>query len=275
MARSILGALGRSLGGAMTSAAGPASVTGALGAGLSAAASAPRGGIMSALGGVASSYGRGIRGALGTVGTAGLGALGTTAGAMGLMGDRAVSLPAMNLGAYGGGGGYYGGGGLPPAQPDPTQPGGGGGISRGGAGLLQGAGASFQPYDMSKMVSSYNQAFAEAKAANERRYQQMLGITAKTTGQRGIDIRGDYAQREAAAMQQLARLGMSGTTIAPTLGMGFEREQSAALDRLADEMQGTKLGIIERRQDPYPSLASLVSMGQLGPTTKGLEKLQF
>ncbi len=113
-------------------------------------------------------------------------------------------------------------------------------------------------------VGAYNQAFAEAKQGNESRYQQMLDITNATTGQRAKDIGIDYKNREASAMQNLQRLGMGNTTVAPTLGMGFGRQKNAALDRLSDQMQGTKLGIMERRTDAYPDLASLVSLGQLG-----------
>lgn len=107
------------------------------------------------------------------------------------------------------------------------------------------------------LVSSYNQAYAQAKAANEARYQQMLGIASQTTGQRAADIRGSYAQQEAGMMQGLARRGMAGTTIAPTMKMGIARERESSLNRLADLMQQTKLGIIERREDKYPDLSSL------------------
>lgn len=113
-------------------------------------------------------------------------------------------------------------------------------------------------------VSAYNAAFAKANQANESRYQQLLDIADKTSGQRAKDIGIDYAGRESNALQNLARLGLSNTTIAPTLSAGFGRQKNAALDRLADQMQQTKLGIIERRQDLPPDLASLISLGKLG-----------
>lgn len=181
--------------------------------------------------------------------------------------DRAVqpSLPTMGLGAYGGGG--YGRAALPPYGGMTTAGAGGGGggtVQLAGFGGPRGMEGMRQTMAMRGMVGGYNKALAEARAANERRYQQMLNIAKKTTGQREIDIRAGYAGREAGAMQQLARLGMGGTTIAPTLGMGFEREQSAALDRLADLMQQTKLGIIERREDRYPSLTAPMALAQMG-----------
>lgn len=119
------------------------------------------------------------------------------------------------------------------------------------------------------LIQNYNQAYAEAKSANEARYQQMLGIADQTTGQRMSDVANAYGRQSSDVMQQLARLGMGNTTVAPTLQLGVEREKQAALNRTADEMQQTKLGIIERRQDDYPdsgSIAELVTalMGAYG-----------
>ena len=60
---------------------------------------------------------------------------------------------------------------------------------------------------------------------------------------------------------------MANTTVAPTMQTGINREKQASLNRVADQLQGTKLGIIERRQDEYPnanvimSLASMLGQG--------------
>jgi len=157
---------------------------------------------------------------------------------------------------------------------------------------------------LAALVENYNKAYSEAKTANEQRYQQMLqlsqqgtqqqqaalqnqyaqmlGVVGQTTGQRAADIRSAYGQQQAGMMQQLARRGMSGTTIAPTMQFGVQREQQSALNRLADEMQGTRLGIMgqrvgalgglaergqeqrlgimERRTDAYPSAEALQSI---------------
>lgn len=112
---------------------------------------------------------------------------------------------------------------------------------------------------MGSMVSEYNRAYGAARTANEQRYQQMLNIAGQTTGQRAADIRSAYGQRESGIMQQLARTGMANTTVAPTMGLGIERERQSALNRLADQMQQTKLGIIERRKDAYPEMAPVAS----------------
>lgn len=121
------------------------------------------------------------------------------------------------------------------------------------------------------LVNQYNQAYTGAKAANEQRYQQMLGIADQTTGQRAADIRSDYGQQGSKVMQNLARLGMANTTVAPTMQMGVNREMQSSLNRAADELQGTKLGIMERRTDKYPDIGLLTQLisgaGQLGGGT--------
>jgi len=113
------------------------------------------------------------------------------------------------------------------------------------------------------MIGQYNQAYGAAKDANERRYQEMLGITDQTTGQRMADIRRDYEGQSADAMQQLSRLGLANTTIAPTMKMGVEREKQASLNRAADALQGTKLGIMERRTDEYPKSDIILQLAQM------------
>lgn len=112
------------------------------------------------------------------------------------------------------------------------------------------------------LVGQYNVAYDEARAANEARYQQMLGITEQTTGQRGADIETAYGGQQADITQRLARQGLGGTTIAPTMRMGVEREKQSSLNRLADQMQQTKLGIIERREDEYPTRDIIMQLVQ-------------
>lgn len=113
---------------------------------------------------------------------------------------------------------------------------------------------------LSDLVSQSNISYQQAKAANEARYQQMLGITEETTQQRAADVRSDYGARGAGIQQGLQRSGLGGSTIGATMGLGVEREQQSALDRLADQMQGTKLGIMERREDAYPDTGGLMEL---------------
>ena len=115
-------------------------------------------------------------------------------------------------------------------------------------------------------VDAYNKAFKKANEANEARYQQLLSIADATTGQRSKDVTADFTNQQALAMQNLSGLGLANTSGASTIRGGFGRKKNEALDRLADQMQQTKLGIIERRQDLPPSLASLAAVSQLGIT---------
>lgn len=209
-------------------------------------------------------------------------------------------------GAGGGGGGIPS---LPPYQPPSLGGGGGsgGGVGRGLAiqGMLQQQRAdaasrlqsemtewqykqqrSQAAYDKKavgrlgegyeSMLENYNRAFGEATAGNEARYQQLLGIADQTTGQRMADVSSAYNRQESDAMQRLAGLGMGNTTIAPTIRSGIERERQAALNRTADQMQQTKLGIIERRDDEYPDLGSLQAIiGGTGSAfgTRGIDAM--
>lgn len=118
---------------------------------------------------------------------------------------------------------------------------------------------------VNRLVEEYNRAFGEAKGANEARYQQLLGISDETTGQRAADIRSRAFEERSDLEQGLARTGLANTTVSPTLTAGSRRREEESLNRLADQMQGTKLGIIERREDQYPDAASLqASLSGLG-----------
>jgi len=121
------------------------------------------------------------------------------------------------------------------------------GLYRDALGQQQGAAGG-----MTNLVNSYQQAFGEAQAKNLARNQQMLGMADQVTGQRAADIRSDYAKQGANVFQNLARLGMSNTTVAPTMQLGVQREQQSALNRLSDEMLGTKLGVMGQFQHAAP-----------------------
>ncbi|MFA5378869.1 MAG: hypothetical protein WC455_24160 [Dehalococcoidia bacterium] len=128
------------------------------------------------------------------------------------------------------------------------------------------------------MVNNYNTAYNEAKTANEQRYQQMLNLANQTTQQRAADTRSAYGKQRSNALQGLARLGMSNTTVAPTMSMGIEREKQSALNRVADDMQQTKLGIMQSKTDAYPDASSLQSLltalgSQYGSDSSGMSSL--
>jgi len=125
---------------------------------------------------------------------------------------------------------------------------------------------------MEDLVSSYNEAYEQAKAHNEEMYREMLGISNQyldtvaggrydtsslydealgtisgMTDQRAADIRSDYERQTSSERQRLARLGMGNTTVGSTMAMGYEREKQSALNRLMDEIAGTKAGIYQNK----------------------------
>ena len=125
---------------------------------------------------------------------------------------------------------------------------------------------------LTDLVNQYNTAYGAARTANEERYQSMLGIADQTTNQRQVDIRSDYMGQQSDMMQQLSRLGMGNTTIGANLGTGVQREMQGSLNRSADAMQGTRLGIMERRTDEYPQNNIILALAQqLGQAGVGME----
>ncbi len=164
----------------------------------------------------------------------------------------------------------WGSPGLPPRRPDPARggssSGGGGGVAAGGAGFAMDSRA------IQEAIASYYAKQKEANEANEARYQQLLSIADATTGQRAKDVTSDFANQQSMAMQNLAGLGLANTSGASTIRGGFGRKKNEALDRLADTMQQTKLGIIERRTDAAPDLGSYTALAQLLGTAGGQER---
>lgn len=125
---------------------------------------------------------------------------------------------------------------------------------------------------MQQLVNSYNTTYEQAKAHNDALYNQMLGISndylsgvksanfdtsglyqnalqevGNLSGQRAADIRSDSEKVAANQRQSAARLGLSNTTIVPTLNQGTEREKQSSLNRLADEMATLKAGIYQNQ----------------------------
>ena len=95
------------------------------------------------------------------------------------------------------------------------------------------------------LMNSYNTAFAQAKAQNEQKYQQQLGLVDQTTGQQRDDVISQYQKQSANTMQRLARTGLGNTTVGATLQQGNVRERTSALNRLSDQMTQQKLGVMQ------------------------------
>jgi len=123
---------------------------------------------------------------------------------------------------------------------------------------LQGPTAGVQS-GMASLVNQYNRAFQAAKTQNEQRFQQMLGIADATTQQRAADIRSQGTARIGDIRQRLSRSGLGGTSVGNVEEQGVERSTSSQLNLLADQMQGTKLGILNQMQPAFPDLAATQS----------------
>jgi hypothetical protein len=101
---------------------------------------------------------------------------------------------------------------------------------------------------ITSLVNEYNTAYAQAVNQYTQDYNKMLGIAQTTSGQQAADIRSQYAQQGSSGMQNLQRLGLGNTTLAPNLQLGVQTGQSSALNRLADQQQQIQLGIIGNRK---------------------------
>jgi hypothetical protein len=112
---------------------------------------------------------------------------------------------------------------------------------------------------MTSLVNQYNRAFEAAKSQNEQRFQQMLGIADATTQQRAADIRTQGVNQISDIRQRLARSGLGGSSVGNVEAIGVQRSVNSSLNTLADQMQGTKLGILNQMAPAYPDLATLQS----------------
>lgn len=126
------------------------------------------------------------------------------------------------------------------------------------------------------LIDQWNTSYAEAREANEQRYNEMLGITDNLRDVRSDDISSQYAGRESEMRERLQGIGAGNTTIGDTMSMGIERERQDALDRSKLAHAGTRLGIMERRTDKYPDqnliLGLVQALGQGGGGMEGLSE---
>lgn len=106
------------------------------------------------------------------------------------------------------------------------------------------AGWGEQQKGVQSLVDTYNQAFNAAKQEQDLRRQQQLGLLDTTTGQRAADINTQFMNQQSSQLQGLSRLGMANTSAANTIRSGNTRERMSSLNRLADEMQQSKLSVL-------------------------------
>ena len=124
------------------------------------------------------------------------------------------------------------------------------------------------------LVNQFTRAQQQAKAANEARYKELLGIAGEVETLFGKDYGAGFkAELEraktrdvASSMQSLVSSGLGGTTRGAGLGKKWEEEVGVPsrlkLEDIIAEKQFAakqfKAGIIERRTDEYPDYNSLM-----------------
>ncbi len=85
------------------------------------------------------------------------------------------------------------------------------------------------------------------ETGRQSRFQEMMDVVNRRSGQRETDIRGTARGRSAGIASKLARLGMGNTTVGTSLQGGVTREMEAELRREADAGIGQRLGVLGQR----------------------------
>jgi hypothetical protein len=156
------------------------------------------------------------------------------------------------------------------------------GISAGGASA--GAGGVGQYGAMSGIMDKLKGWQDQANAANEKRYQEILGDYGKQKdlvqsmgGQEAADITQRYQSAFGSGMQDLISRGLSGSTLLPSLKMGMAKRESADQGRLQDRLKANTLNVMqneanfkERRTDSFDMGPYLQMLQQIGAGGYGM-----
>jgi hypothetical protein len=134
------------------------------------------------------------------------------------------------------------------------------------------------------LAGQYQQAIDKANAANESRYQQILGgyddLSKRVTGELANagnmerkDINRQYNSMGSDVYQRLVNRGFGNSSLLATMRMGTERERSDALARSYEraaqlranadmQLSQAKMGVMERRTDMGPDPQQLIALSQ-------------
>lgn len=122
---------------------------------------------------------------------------------------------------------------------------------------------------LSNLLNQYNQSYNAAKAQNEAKYNQQLGLVNQVSGQQRADTIAATQRQQSDAMQNLAKLGMANTTVAPSLTAGIQRQGQGALNNLSDQLTREKLGVMQgfnyQGMDPNVTSTALGAMASFAP----------
>jgi len=131
--------------------------------------------------------------------------------------------------------------------------------------------ASSSKYDPTTAWKERMALYEKAKSDVEGAWAGISESADASWAQRKADVRSDAAAREAQAQSQLNRLGMGGTTVAPTLGEGFSRYMNAELNRI-NEMAGQQSQAIQLAR--AGALTNLAGMNLQSADTYNMANLQ-
>jgi len=129
-------------------------------------------------------------------------------------------------------------------------------------------------FTVQSLIAEMKKRQEEARLANETRYQDILkgyeNRTAAMSGRGDIDrkrINRQYDSAAGAGQQMLAARGLYNSTIAPSIQQGYDRDRNEALGALDERLQGEqsnlegdRLGFMERRADAYPDNANYMDL---------------
>lgn len=136
----------------------------------------------------------------------------------------------------------------------------------------------------SGLAAEFQKKMDEANAANEARYQQILGgygtfetdimgRIGQRYGQRATDIKRAGFEKEAAMRQDAVSRGLAGTTMPRAPAYGIHRETQGLLSELEDMklgqeigalagIRGGKFGVMERKSEIAPDYGMLLRLAQ-------------
>lgn len=137
------------------------------------------------------------------------------------------------------------------------------------------------------ILEKYEQMYNQARAANEQRYQEGMGILDQAIsryqpgGGFGQGAMAQYEQGKqqglASGMQNLVGSGLSNTTIAGTLPLAYEQEVGTPFRLQLEDMrmqnltqaERAKTGFIEGRQDTYPDFGMFAQLAMQSAMSGG------
>jgi hypothetical protein len=156
------------------------------------------------------------------------------------------------------------------------------GASAGVAGTYQGV--NFGGGDIGGLFQGFQQAYNDARSANEQRYGQLTsGFTQRHNLVRGQidslganemeDLRKLYDGYAASATQSAISRGLYNSTVLDSLQGGVQRQRDDAVRRLQNDidlrranldaqLSADTLGVIERRTDAYPDYGLMAQLAQ-------------